>query len=187
MAVQRETSLLTTRSLANGVGDDNEEKIVMNKIAMLAAVAAAALMAAPVAAHAQAYAGAGYTQFQYDGGDVGAATGRLGYRVNRNFAVEGEGSFGLDDDDGVELNHNLGAYAVGILPLGESFDVRGRVGYQTTEIDTPLGDADADGIAYGVGAQWNFTPSLGVRADWTRMEGDDEEADAISVGGVLNF
>jgi hypothetical protein len=159
----------------------------MNKIAMLAAVAAVALMAAPVSAHAQAYAGAGYTHFDYDGGDVGAVTGRLGYRMHPNFAVEGEGSFGVEDDDGIELNHNLGAYAVGMLPVSSSFDLLGRVGYQTSEIDTPLGDADADGAAYGVGAQYRFTPAFGVRADWTRMEGDDEEADAISLGGVLNF
>lgn len=160
----------------------------MNKFAMMAAVAVAALLAVPVSsAHAQAYAGAGYTHFDYDGGDVGAVTGRLGYRLNPNFAVEAEGSTGIEDDDDVELNHNLGAYAVGMLPISQNFDLLGRVGYQTTEIDTPLGDADADGVAYGVGAQYRFTPSFGVRADFTRMEGDDEEADAISLGGVVNF
>lgn len=159
----------------------------MKKFAILAAVAATALMAAPVSAHAQAYAGAGYTQFEYDGGDIGAATGRLGYRLHPNFAVEGEGSVGVDDDDAVELNHNLGAYARAILPVTSNFDVHGRLGYQTTEIDTPFGEAEDDGIAYGAGAEYRFTQNLGIRADYTRMEGDEGEADAISLGGVLNF
>jgi outer membrane immunogenic protein len=159
----------------------------MKKFAILAAVAAAALMAAPISAHAQAYVGAGYTQFQTDDADIGAATGRLGYRFNPNFAVEGEASTGVDDDEGVDLNHNAGVYARGILPVTGNFDVHGRVGYTTSEFDTPGGDVEDDGLAYGAGAEYRFTPNLGIRADWTRLEGEDEEADAISLGGVLNF
>jgi outer membrane immunogenic protein len=159
----------------------------MKKFSILAAVAAVALMAAPTVANAEWYAGAAYTQFDFDGGEVDAATGRLGYKFHPNFALEGEGSFGVSDDDDIELNHNVGAYAVGILPLGESIELHGRVGYQQTEVDTPLGDADADGLGYGAGATWNVTPAFGIRGDWTRIEGDDEEADAISLGGVLRF
>jgi outer membrane immunogenic protein len=159
----------------------------MNRIAILAAVAAIALMAAPVGASAQGYVGLGYTNFDYDGGDVGAVTGRLGWRMHPNFAVEGEASTGVDDDGGVELNHNLGAYARGILPISDNFDVHARVGYTTSEADTPLGDVEDDGVAYGAGAEWRFTPNFGLRADWTRLEGDEAESDALSLGGVLNF
>lgn len=159
----------------------------MNKFAIMAAVAAAALMTAPTAAHAQEwYAGAGYTNFDFDAGNADAITGRLGYKFNRNFAVEGEGSFGVNDDE-VDLNHNLGAYAVGILPVSDSFDVHARVGYQTSEVDTPMGSADDDGLGYGVGATWHFTPSFGLRADWTRMDGDGGNDDAVSLGGVVSF
>lgn len=159
----------------------------MRKFAIMAAVAATALMAAPTMAHAEWYAGAGYTNFDLDGAEVGAATGRLGYRMNPNFAIEGEGSLGVDDDAGVELNHNVGAYAVGILPVTSNFDVHGRVGYQTSQFDTPLGDTDEDGIAYGAGATLRLGSGLGIRADYTRMEYDGGEADAISLGGVVNF
>jgi hypothetical protein len=70
----------------------------------------------------------------------------------------------------------------------QSFDVHGRVGYQQSELDTPLGDVSDEGIGYGVGATWRFAPSFGVRADYTRLEGDDDaEADAISLGAVVNF
>jgi outer membrane immunogenic protein len=158
----------------------------MKKFAMMAAVAAAAMLAMPAAANAEWYAGAAYTNFDYDGGDVDAVTGRLGYKFTPNLAVEGEASTGLDDGD-VELNHNAGIYGVGILPVTSNFDVHARVGYQTTEADTPGGDVSDDGVGYGVGATYRFTQNVGVRADWTRLEGDEGEADALSVGGVVNF
>lgn len=158
----------------------------MRKFALMAAVAAVSMLAAPSVAHAQWYAGAGYTQYDFDDAEVGAATGRLGYNFNQNFGVEGEASFGVDDDAGIELDNALGAYAVGRIPLGEHFGVHGRVGYSNIEVDTPLGGVEDDGVSYGAGATWQATPGLGVRADYTRFEGDNE-ADAISLGGVLNF
>ena len=159
----------------------------MNKFAMMAAVAAATMVAVPAVAHAEWYAGAAYTQYDLDGPEVGGVTGRLGYRFNPNFAVEGEGTFGVDGDSGVELNHDLGAYAVGILPFGSSgFAAHGRVGYHAMEVDTPLGDFDDDGIAYGAGVSWQATPGIGIRADYTRLDGDID-SDAISLGAAVNF
>lgn len=158
----------------------------MKKITLLAAAAALALMAAPAAASAQWYAGAAYTNFDYDDADIDAVTGRLGYRFNPNFAVEGEASTGVSDDD-AELNYNAGLYAMGILPVASNFDLHGRVGYQTTEVDTVLGGVSDDGLGYGVGATWRLTPGFGLRADWTRMEADDGDSDAISLGGAFNL
>lgn len=159
----------------------------MRKIAMMAAAAAAAVMAVPAAASAEWYAGAAYTQYDLDGPEVGAVTGRVGYRVNPNFALEGEAGFGVDDDGGVEIDSTVAGYAVGILPLGTSgFSAHGRVGYQTIEIDTPFGDADDDGVAYGGGVSWRAAGNLDIRADYTRLEGD-EDADAISLGAQVNF
>lgn len=158
----------------------------MKKIALSAAVAAAALLAVPVAASAQVYVGAGYTHYDTEAGDIGGVTGRLGYRVNPNFAVEGEGTFGVDDDDAVELDQAFGAYAVGILPVTSNFDVHGRLGYQTSQFATPGGDVDADGVAYGLGATVRLTPSFGIRGDYTRLEGD-LETDTFGLGAVVNF
>jgi hypothetical protein len=159
----------------------------MKKFAMMAAVAATALMAIPSVAHAEWYAGAAYSHYDLDGPEVGGVTGRLGYRFSPNFAVEGEGTLGVEDDEGVELNHAAGAYAMGILPFGSSgFSAHGRIGYQMVEVDTPLGDADDDGLAYGAGLGWNITERVGLRADYTRMEGD-EDTDAISLGAQFNF
>jgi len=159
----------------------------MKKFAMMAAVAATALMAMPAVAHAEWYAGAAYTQFDLDGAEVGGATGRLGYRFSPNFALEGEASTGVDDDEGVELNHAVGAYAVGIVPFGSSgFSAHGRIGYAQAEVDTPLGDVDDEGLSYGAGVSWAATPGIGIRADYTRLEGD-EDTDAISLSAAFNF
>jgi hypothetical protein len=162
----------------------------MKKFAIIAAVAAAALMAAPGAAHAQWYVGAGYTQYDPDNADhVGGVTGRLGYRFGPHFAVEGEGTAGVDDGDDADLNSAIGVYGVGIMPIGASgFDVHGRVGYNQLDIERDAApDIDDGGISYGAGIGYNFTPSLGVRADWTRTETDGGDADGVSIGGVLNF
>jgi outer membrane immunogenic protein len=168
---------------------ENEETSTMKKFALMAAVVAAALFAVPAVASAQnVYANLGYTQYNFDNADadVGAVTGRLGYNFNQNFGVEGEASFGVDDDEGVELDNSLGAFAVGRIPLGSTFGVHGRVGYQTVELDTPGGDVEDEGLAYGAGVSWQATPGLGIRADYTRMDGD-EDTDAISLGGAVSF
>jgi len=162
----------------------------MNKFAFMAAVAAAALAGAPTIAHAEWYAGAAYTQYDLDDAEVGGATGRVGYRFNPNFAVEGEGTLGVDDDDAAELNNTYGAYAVGILPIGSSgFDVFGRAGYQQFDVDRAglAPDVDDGGLSYGAGVGWRLGSGFGLRADYTRSEVDDEDIDAISLGGVVNF
>jgi hypothetical protein len=162
----------------------------MKKFALMAAVAAAALLTAPAPAHAQWYAGAGYTQYDPDDGDsTGGLTGRLGYRFNPYIAVGGEGTLGVDDSDNSELNSALGAYAVGIFPFGSSgFEAQGRAGYNDLDIDrTAAPDINGGGFSYGAGLGWSANRSWGVRADWTRTETDDGDADAISLTGTYNF
>jgi hypothetical protein len=157
---------------------------------MMAAAAAAVLMAAPSVAHAEWYAGGAYTQYQLEDADVGGVTGRLGYRFNPNFAVEGEASLGIEDDANAELNNTFGAYAVGILPLGSSgFDVFGRAGYLQADIDGtgPQPDIDDGGLSYGAGVNWRLGAGFGLRADYTRTDADDEDIDAVSLGAVVNF
>jgi outer membrane immunogenic protein len=159
----------------------------MKKFAMMAAVAAAAMLAVPNVAHAQWYANLGYSQYEFNDSEVGGVTGRLGYNISPHFGIEGEGTFGVDDDDGVELDNAIGGFAVGRLPLGDSgFGVHARAGYASVEVSTPLGGVEDDGVAWGAGASWQATPGLGIRADYTRFEGD-EDADGISVAGVVNF
>lgn len=153
----------------------------MKKLFAAAALAVAALLA-PAAASAQGiYVSGGYTQFDAENADIGAITVRGGWRFHPNFAGELEGSFGVDDDDGLDLDSSIAAFAVGVLPVTPEFDVFARVGYHTTEFS--VGDSQ-DGVAAGVGAQWNFNRTLAVRGDYTYFDGDDGEADTFGLSLV---
>lgn len=168
------------------------------------ATAALSLLAAPAMAQSvsspQVYGSVGYSQIDAEGADLGAVTGRIGARFTPHFGVEGEASFGVSDDDipvgipggTVELKHDLAAYAVGYLPVNDNFELFGRVGYGTTEVEysTAGGSADdsLDGLSYGVGANYFIDDKNGVRADWTRRDFDDDgEADVWSLSYIRRF
>ena len=114
----------------------------------------------------------------------GGITGRVGVNFGPNFAVEGEGSFGVKGDSGTELDSEIGVFAVGKLPVNPSLDVFGRVGVSRIET-SPFGDED--GLAYGAGAQWNLTAQDGIRGDWTRHDYDAGDVDAYSLSYVRSF
>jgi outer membrane immunogenic protein len=155
------------------------------------ALAAASMLIAPAFMTATAqqssgvYVSGGYTHFDGDGGaELGGITGRVGVNLTPNFAIEGEGTFGVSDDSGTELDSELGAFVVGKLPINPQFDVFGRVGVSRIEI-SPGGEFD--GLAYGAGAQWNLTSQDGIRGDWTRHDYDEGEVDAFSLSYVRSF
>ena len=152
--------------------------------------AAASILVAPALMSAQAqtsgvYVSGGYTHFDGDGGaELGGITGRVGVNFGQNFAVEGEGTFGVKDDGGTELDSEIGVFAVGKLPINPSFELLGRVGVSRIET-SPYGDQD--GLAYGAGAQWNLTSQDGIRGDWTRHDYDEGDVDAFSLSYVRSF
>ncbi len=155
------------------------------------ALAAASMLIAPafMTANAQQSAGVyvsgGYTHFDGDGGaELGAVTGRVGVNLSPNFAIEGEGSLGVKDDSGTELDNEIGVFAVGKLPISSSFDIFGRVG--VARIETSPG-GDEDGLAYGAGGTFWLTPADGIRGDWTRHDYDAGDVDAFSISYVRNF
>jgi hypothetical protein len=155
-----------------------------------AIAAAAALVAGPLymsasAQEANVYVSGGYTQFNGDGGaDLGGITGRVGVGFGQHFAVEGEGSFGVNDDNGTELDSELGVFGVAKLPISPQFDIFARVGW--SRIETSPG-GDQDGVAYGVGGQWNLTEKDGIRGDVTRHDYDVGDVDAYSLSYVRKF
>ena len=87
------------------------------------------------------------------------------------------------DDDGVELDNSVGVYGVGILPVSQQFDLFGRVGYHNSESNV----AEEDGVAFGGGAQFNVNERFGVRAEYTRLEGDDDAVDTFGASAVFKF
>ncbi|MFN7164020.1 MAG: outer membrane beta-barrel protein [Hyphomonas sp.] len=163
----------------------------------LALVSLAAILAAPIAvAQGNVELSAGYSKVDTEAGDLGAITGRGSYFFNRYLGAEGEVSIGIDDTDfgigTVELDQSFGAFGVLRAPLTERFELFGRAGYATSKFSASvpgLGSAseDIDGLAYGVGGKLFLTDRFGIRADASRYEGDDNEADVFTVGGVVRF
>ena len=163
----------------------------------LALVSLAAILAAPIAvAQGNLEISGGYSQFDEDGAEFGALTGRGTYFFNRYFGAEGEVSIGIDDADvgpaTVELEQSFGAFGVLRAPVTERFELFGRAGYAASEFSAAVpglgsATADVDGLAYGVGGKLFLTERLGVRLDASRYEGDDSEADVFTIGGVVKF
>ncbi|MGV3577744.1 porin family protein [Brevundimonas sp.] len=172
---------------------------------ILLATAALSLMAVPAMAQTvsnpQWYGTGGYTHLDAEGSDLGAITGRVGARLSPNFAVEGEGSVGVRDDDftvagtnvKVEHQYDAAVYGVGVLPVSPNFELFGRLGYGTTKIKASgagvSAEADGESFNYGLGANYFLDAQNGIRADWTRRDFRDDggEADTYGVSYVRRF
>jgi hypothetical protein len=147
------------------------------------------------------YGTLGYTHLDADGADLGAITGRMGAKFDRNFGVEGEVSVGVKDDDydvagvPVKLEHeyDVAAYAVGFIPVNPNLELFGRVGYGNTELKASAAGIsatdDGESVNYGAGANYFVDGRNGIRADWTRRDftNDGGELDTYSLNYVRRF
>ncbi len=167
---------------------------------MIAAAAAFAAATAPTAFAQELYVNAGVSALDGDDATLTAATLRGGVFFTENFGAEAEVAFGIGGEtvQGVELDLDTSftGYLVGRLPMGESTDLIGRVGYGSATIEGTISglgsaDVDIDGFSFGVGIQHFFTESFGVRGDITRFESDepnfDGGLDIYSVSAVYRF
>jgi outer membrane immunogenic protein len=189
------------------------------KFIIAAACAATLIPAAALAQQATTaptglYGTLGYAATNTSGVDLGAIQGRLGWRFNNWFGVEGEFAAGVKDDKGsqtiggttvntkVKLNDEEAIYGVGFLPLSPNFDLLARIGYghqgaKVTATSTGAGGpvsisdtARGDSWNYGAGLQYHFDGSNGVRGDYTRQEftGDNSgHADVWAVAFTHRF
>jgi hypothetical protein len=154
----------------------------------VAALVATGAPALAMPASAQIYINVGFSGVSVDDFELGAATGRVGFNFGEYFAIEGEGSFGIIEDDGpesgtgVELENDLGAYGVAKLPLAPNLFAFGRAGYAASET-THL---EGDGFAFGFGGQYNFGNS-GLRAEWTRRDYDQDPVDSWTISYAYTF
>ncbi|GGD08973.1 porin family protein [Aquisalinus flavus] len=103
-------------------------------------------------------------------------------------ALIGTGDIGLDYQAAI-----FGRYT---LPVSDRFDVFARAGYGFTEIDSTIELADGtefrtggseNGAAFGAGAAFDVTESSSIRADYTRYEYDEANADAGTVSYEYKF
>jgi hypothetical protein len=188
----------------------------MKTFILAAAVSSLALAAAPAFAQdatprtAGFYGNLGYSHLDPMGSEVNAITGRVGGRFMNYLGVEGEATFGLghsNDQIGslpvqTQLGHSVAGYVVGFLPVSPNLDVFARVGYGNSHINRTYGGTPApgslagtyvhtsvDSVNYGAGAQYFFTPTDGLRGEYTRNDYRDNlgHANVWSLSYVRRF
>jgi OOP family OmpA-OmpF porin len=128
--------------------------------------------------------------------------GLAGYQYNKNLAVEAQftGVGKATDIAGNTVKADaLSLTAVGLLPLNDSFELLGKLGVASTKTTTSgLGanlGTSRTGLTYGLGAQYNVTPNLGLRLVWDRYAvattnagiKSNANANVMTLGAVYQF
>ncbi len=97
----------------------------------------------------------------------------LGYQFDQNFAFEAQytslGDFEADYFTG--KNEVLALAIVGIVPVADAFSLYAKLGYANTRSSLSSNVTAASGtnrsdVTYGVGAQYDLTPAVGMRLGW---------------------
>lgn len=170
-------------------------------------VAAVALMVGVSTVSAQAvYGEVGYvgTKVSSSIGSLGisakpdAVRGLVGYQMNPNLSFEGMLAFGAGDGSinvagirsglGLKIDNMVGAFVKPSFPIGDVFDLFGRVGYVSTKVSVD-GNSDRSGsLSYGVGGSFRMTPALSLNVDYMIYhKKDDTKVDGYSVGVSYRF
>ena len=162
-------------------------------------------------------ASAGQTRLSYpSGSDVDTDGYSLygGYRFGRHFALEA--AYAELGDDGAVFNCPVGNLcipeqypvtfntefrradlaAIGILPVGERFDLFAKLGYSqgryaSTVTQGMLGTTrqseDSSETVYGVGGRLHFTAPWSLRLQWDRSKVSGVEVDGVWLGVEYRF
>lgn len=148
------------------------------------------------------YGNLGVVNYDKDS-DAYGLQARLGYQSSGVLGAEVEGSFGVADDKETVgpittkagIDYSVGAFALAKIPIVNGLSVHGRGGYHITEASVEIDDgvnvaktsADEDGFAYGVGAEYAFSPRSAIRLDYTRYDGEGDDLESISLGYSRRF
>jgi OOP family OmpA-OmpF porin len=108
-----------------------------------------------------------------------------GYQFHRNLSAEVAYGLLFDKSD-VEVT-GLELVAVGLWPLGNNFNILGKLGFVNWEVDSPVGSDDGTDITWAVGVQFDMSRNLALRAAWQRYETDPDETDFLNVGVIWKF
>jgi OOP family OmpA-OmpF porin len=121
-----------------------------------------------------------------------------GYQINRNFAAElGYTNLGKFESSGLGISASVEAKAlelvgVGLFPLADRLSVYGKLGgyHAKSEGRSNIGvsaDKTNTGLTFGLGAQYDILPTVGLRAEWQRYHdvgGGDIKKTDIDVLGI---
>lgn len=161
----------------------------MSNKGFIAAMLGAAAMAMSAGALAQQQQQGWYAGIEVGNAEVGNTDDTSfkilgGYQISRALAAE-VGYGRLIDKGNVEANA-LELVGVGSFPVGNQFSLFGKLGVANIEVDVPGRSEDKTELTYGLGAQYDFTPKLGLRGQWQRYD-TNEEVDVLSVGIIYRF
>lgn len=175
------------------------------------------------------YADIGYTRLGPDLPDSisdstfnhAGISGRAGYTLSKHWSIEGEAMVGVENDTTVgrdldetssttifaksEINHLLGVYAKGTIPITSKLNASARVGVASLEVDfstdfrvldiatdetTTVSFQNTDtqtGLALGAGLSYDITDKLYLRGDFTQYDVSDVDVDSLSIGVGFRF
>lgn len=161
-----------------------------------AAILAIASSSAFAAQPGTFYVGAdlGKTKIDDVSGRATSAGAFIGYNFHQNFAIEagyrrlGDYTFrGFGYSADVDLNQ-AALSVVGKLPVGNGFDVYGRLGYNRVEAEANAYGVNADESVskalVGVGVGYAFTPAISARVE---LQKPTKDATNLSVGVSFQF
>lgn len=174
----------------------------MRKIALLVLLSVVAVPAVAADGYVGVRAGQARTNLDNVVLDKSSPTAwgvSVGVAFNPMIAIEAE-YLNLGEVTGVAGGFESRGYSlsgVGSFPFNDQFSLFGKLGYAiiSTKANTtvPYPDADSKAVTYGLGGQFNVTPSLGIRLGWDRYNIDDSSASRkgnvtlVSIGGVFKF
>lgn len=158
------------------------------------------IIAMPGLAHAsdsstssKTYLAVGATSYNFD---TYGAEAKLGYKITDNVGVELQGTIGLTEQEittnfsSNKVDHTIAGFATASLPVSDNFDIFVRGGYHTTQRTYTQGlvtTFNEDGLALGVGGQYNLDTKNGVRVEYTYLDSDVRGFDTYAISYVRNF
>ena len=163
---------------------------------ILAIIAASAFAVSPAMASPNGfYLGAGVGDFgvKVDGFDASDTGFKLfgGYQAWKYFGAELEYiDGGSSEDGGVKVDvSSWNLSAMGILPIGEQFNVFAKLGIVFWDAEMRgFGDDSGEDFSWGIGAGYSFTDHFGARLEYQGFEIEDTDTvDMISIGASWNF
>ena len=166
----------------------------MKKILLVGMVLMLAAVAFPSKAQAGFIFGAGVgsntvnIDEDFDESDMGWKA-FVGFRFKRFFGIEAQYvEFGSPENDDFSADlTDFGGYVVGAIPIGDHFEINGKVGYHQWDVD--LEDLNLDestsesewDISYGAGLAVIFK-RIGFRAEYELFE--VEETDSVTMASL---
>lgn len=113
-----------------------------------------------------------------------------GYQVNKNIAAE----LGYTDLGSVSGGSAKGKawdlVGVGSIPLADKFSVYGKLGFAWSEVKGFGQNESGLEMTYGVGASYDFSPTVSFRGEWQKYPDAGDGAtdiDVLSIGVIFRF